>query len=63
MEEKLTKRTIFVAKCDCDKEDPFYTIKLESPPREILCPKCGTWIPFVMESWIGNDKFSETPLK
>ncbi len=48
--EHQIKRTIFVAKCNCDKTEPFQDIKESNPPRERLCPKCGTWLTYHEES-------------
>ncbi len=56
METKLIKRTIFVAQCDCSKEDPFRDVRTEDPPREVMCTKCKNWVEFKEESWIGSDK-------
>lgn len=51
--ETLTKRTIWVAKCDsCDDQKESVT---DPPPKERLCIKCNKWIPYVEESYIGSD--------
>ena len=61
MYQTVTKRTIWVAECDCTPEDPFRVIKEDNPSREIKCTKegCGKWVEFKEQSWTGKDKFSE----
>lgn len=49
--ERLIKRTIYVAKCDCGEEPD---VKDRDPPRERQC-KCGKWAPYVEQSAIGPD--------
>jgi len=39
-------RTVWVAKCNCDQNEPFQDIREAAPPRETMCPKCKTWISF-----------------
>jgi len=55
MHETLIKRTLYVSKCpncqdskECDK----------NPPRERLCV-CGTWVPYVEQSFTGPDTFGK----
>jgi hypothetical protein len=57
MVEKVTKRTIWVAKCDCDPEKGANKTYTENPPRETLCDNCRKWITPVEESYTGKDKF------
>ena len=56
--ERLIKRTVYVAACECGERD----VKDSDPPRERLC-KCGQWVPFVAESYIGPDRFGSSPEK
>jgi hypothetical protein len=53
MFEKLVKRTIFVAKCECGDEK---ILSEGPPPRERKC-KCGKWVPYETKEWTGPDKF------
>ena len=54
--EKLTKRTVWIAKCpSCE----FTDVKADNPPREILCINCQTWCKYTEQSWIGQDKFTK----
>lgn len=48
--ERLIKRTVWVAKCECGKED----VKENSAPRAHLC-KCGKWADYEERSVIGPD--------
>ena len=50
MYEKLIKRTIYVAQCECGERDVIES----NPPRERLC-KCGKWVRYVEESYIGPE--------
>ena len=43
-------RKIYVAECKCDPQEPFRDVKTNNPPRERMCPKCGTWISFHEET-------------
>lgn len=52
MYEKLIKRTIWEARCDCGAEP---SVRTENPPRERQCPSCGKWVKFVENSVIGPD--------
>lgn len=48
--EYLSKRTIYVAECPtCGDRD----IKESNPPKERLCTKCNTWVPYKEESYTG----------
>ena len=51
--EKLTKRILYVAKCGLDD---FEDIRIGNPPREIQCTKCGGWLKYEKQEWIGPDK-------
>ena len=51
--ETYTKRTVYVAQCGCGERD----VKDSQPPRERLC-KCGKWIRYVEQSYIGPDRFA-----
>jgi hypothetical protein len=42
--QKTVKRTLWVAQCNCDQQDPWRVIFAENAPREKMCPKCGTWV-------------------
>ena len=57
--EIVTKRTIWVVKCDCKgpEEDQFTKMWTEEPPREARCPHCGKWHEPKEETYIGKDKF------
>jgi hypothetical protein len=46
----MIKRTIYVAKCKCGESD----IVERNPPRERLC-KCGEWVLYVEESYVGPE--------
>jgi len=48
--ETMIKRTIYVAQCKCGERD----IVEGNAPRERLC-KCGEWVPYVEESYIGPE--------
>ena len=48
--EHQIKRTIYVAKCNCDPNEPFQDIRSSNPPRETMCPKCRTWVSFHEET-------------
>lgn len=48
--EILIKRTIHVAKCEiCGEQD----IREDNPPKERFCFKCGKWVPYKEESYVG----------
>lgn len=51
--EHLVKRTIYVSACECGDR----TEVTENPPRERMC-KCGKWVPFKEESYVGPDLVS-----
>ena len=53
--ERLIKRTVYVAARECDVKD-------SDLPRERLY-KCGRWVAFVAESYIGPDRFGSSPEK
>jgi predicted Zn-ribbon and HTH transcriptional regulator len=54
----VTERTIYVAQCEpCEFKD----VRVESPPREIQCPKCKAWKRYEKQSWTGKD-FNEEGL-
>ena len=59
MHETITKRTIWVVKCDCDPEKGLHKEFTEDPPRECLCANCGKWISPTEESYTGKDKFDK----
>ena len=42
--EKIVKRTVYIAECNCGSEDKFQRVWDSNPPREVTCPKCGTWL-------------------
>jgi hypothetical protein len=46
--ETLTKRTIWVAACECGERSISETCK-----REAFC-KCGKWVPYEEQSWTGG---------
>lgn len=48
--ERLIKRTIYVAQCECGERQERDT----NPPREKQCT-CGRWVPFKEVSAIGPD--------
>lgn len=50
MHEKLIKRTIYVAECECGERD----VRESNPPRERRCP-CGKWVKYVEQSYTGPD--------
>ena len=56
----LTKRTIWVAECDCrENEGEKYRVEYtDNPPRETKCPHCHTWIEPVEVSYTGQDTFN-----
>jgi hypothetical protein len=54
MKETLTKRTVWVAKCNCGFSD----VKAEDAPRETFCNTCMKWVPYVKESYTGQDRFN-----
>lgn len=58
-EEKLTKRTVYIAQ---HPQCEFRDVRNDNPPREIQCPVCKEWLEFEEESWIGTDKFVEAGL-
>lgn len=49
----MVKRTIYVAVCPCGERD----VRTENPPREIRFNCCGQWVPFVEETYTGQDRF------
>lgn len=49
--EKLIKRTIFVAECECGHREEVD----DNPPREKQCTKCKRWVKFKPVEWIGPD--------
>jgi hypothetical protein len=53
--ERLVKRTVYVAQCPCGTKQ----VVEKDPPRETLCPKCSTWVPYVPESYTGPDHFGK----
>lgn len=48
--EKYVKRTLWVAQCDCGER----VERTENPPRERRC-KCGQWVAFLEQSYIGPE--------
>ena len=50
MFERLIKRTIFIAQCECGDR----TEVTHDAPKERLC-KCGKWVPYIEQSAIGPD--------
>lgn len=52
--ETYTKRIIYVAQCDCGERD----VKLTDSAKSRLC-KCGKWVEYKMESYIGKDRFDK----
>jgi hypothetical protein len=44
------KRTVYTATCTCGERD----VREDRPPREKLC-KCGTWVPYIEQSYIGPE--------
>lgn len=50
MYEKLIKRIIWVAECQCGER----VEKDQNPPRERYCG-CGRWVPFKEVSFTGPD--------
>lgn len=48
---QLVRRTLYISQCPtCESREE----RAESPPRERFCQKCGTWVPFVAESYTGG---------
>lgn len=50
MYETYIKRIIFVAQCECGERDE----RVDNPPKEKQC-KCGRWVPFIEQSYLGPD--------
>ena len=50
MYETFIRRTLFVSACPCGERQE----RAENPPKERLC-KCGKWVPYVAESYLGPD--------
>ena len=48
--QHIVKRTIYVAQCGCDINDPYRRVVESNPPRETKCPLCGNWLAFHEES-------------
>ena len=56
--ERLVKRTIFVAECECGERYE----RVDSAPRELRC-KCGKWVKFTEVSYTGPDLPSKTAFR
>lgn len=54
--EVLVKRIIYVAE---HKDCEFRDVRVDSPPREIQCPRCRGWVNYEEESWIGQEKIGK----
>lgn len=52
--ERMIKRTVYVAECTCGEKD----VKDDNPPRERMC-KCGKWVPYVEQSYVGPELNTE----
>jgi len=50
--ERLVKRTVYVAACECGER----TVLEGRAPRERQC-KCGKWVAFEPQSYVGADRF------
>ena len=48
--ETFIKRTIYVAECECGEK----IVVERDPPRERMC-KCGRWVKFVEQSYVGPE--------
>lgn len=46
------ERTLYLAVCPTDGK---IGERLDDPPKEIQCPHCRAWIPFVAHSWSGPE--------
>jgi hypothetical protein len=54
MKETVIRRTVWVAKCEtCN----FFDVKAEDAPRETFCNTCMKWVPYVKETYTGQDRF------
>lgn len=55
--QRLIKRTIYVAKCPTCEEQ---IVQAEHPPRERWCDKCHRWVPYMEQSYVGDEHYGES---
>lgn len=49
--EQQIKRSIFVSVCSCGNRD----VRTDDPPKERLCPDCGSWAGYKEEAYTGPE--------